>query len=117
MFDEPVACNLESILCQSSDEIIKLIQERRVDFAFPIQADEKEKLKDDPQVTIIRAFVSLGCSLIVNTKQCEEESREQLFTSITSQWPIFACIILLSGISGMVIWILVKYVNTVLAFV
>ena len=110
--DDPVPCHLESIFCQSSDKIIELIQERRVDFAFPIQADEKEKLEDDPQVTIIQVFVSLGCSLIVNTKQCEEESREQLLTSITSQWPIFACIILLSGISGMVIWILVKHINT-----
>ncbi|KAJ7386960.1 hypothetical protein OS493_003922 [Desmophyllum pertusum] len=50
--------------------------------------------------------------MIVNTRQCETESREQLLTSITSQWPILACIILLSGISGVVIWLLEHRTNS-----
>ena len=65
-------------------------------------------LKDAPDVTLIRAFVSSGFSLIVNMKQCREESREQLFTSITSQWSILAVMILLSGISGIIVWLLVS---------
>lgn len=101
-------CIMEPILVPNSDEMVKLIKNKSVDFAFPIQTDAKEALKDETNVTLIRAFVSPGCSLIVNTKQCEEGSRTQLLTSITSQWPILACIILLSGISGVVIWLLVR---------
>jgi len=102
------ACKMLPIYVSSWKDIVDLIKKKKVDFAFPIQADAKEELKDEREVTLIRAFVSSGVSMIVNTKQCEEESREQLFTSITSQWPILACIMLLSGISGVVIWLLVR---------
>ena len=105
---DPEACIMEPLFVQNSEEMVELIKEKKVDFAFPVQADAKAALKDVPDVTLIRAFVSSGCSMIVNTKQCEEESREQLLTSITSQWPILAYIILLSGISGVVIWLLVR---------
>lgn len=101
-------CNMVRRLVQNSDEMVELIKNKSVDFAFPIQADAKAALKEEANVTLIRGFVSPGCSLIVNTKQCEEGSRAQLLTSITSQWPILACIILLSGISGVVIWLLVR---------
>lgn len=104
-------CNMMPRLVQNSDEMIELIKNKSVDFAFPIQADAKVALKDEAHVTLIRAFVSPGCSLIVNTKQCEEWSRAQLLTSITSQWPILASIILLSGISGVVIWLLEHKIN------
>ena len=108
--DDPDICTTKPIFVQDSDEMVKRIKEKSVDFAFPIQSkqvDADEALKDS-SVTLIRAFVSPGCSMIVNTKHCEEGSREQLLTSITSQWPILACIILLSGISGVVIWLLVR---------
>jgi len=104
-------CNMERRLVQNSDEMVELIKNKSVDFAFPIQADAKAALKEEANVTLIRGFVSPGCSLIVNTKQCEEGSRAQLLTSITSQWPILACIILLSGISGVVIWLLEHRTN------
>ena len=105
--NDPEVCKMVPIYVQSWLEMVDLIKRNRVDFAFPIQADAKDALKDEPDVTLIRAFVSSGCSMIVNTKICEAASREQLLTSITSQWPILACIILLSGISGVVIWLLV----------
>lgn len=105
------ACKMLPIYVSSWKDIVDLIKKKKVDFAFPIQADAKEELKDEREVTLIRAFVSSGVSMIVNTKQCEEESREQLFTSITSQWPILACIMLLSGISGVVIWLLEHRAN------
>ena len=101
-------CNMERRFVQNSKEMVELIKNKSVDFAFPIQADAKDALKEETNVTLIRGFVSPGCSLIVNKKQCEEGSRAQLLTSITSQWPILACIILLSGISGVVIWLLVR---------
>lgn len=106
--NDPEACIMEPIFTRNSEEIFKLLKERSVDFAFPIEAEAKAALKDEPDVTLIRAFVSSECSLIVNVKQCQDESREQLFTSITSQWPILACMILLSGISGVIIWLLVR---------
>lgn len=106
--DDPQTCCIEPRFVKDADEMVALIKNRTVDLAFPIQTDVKDKLKDLPYVTFIRAFVAKGCSLIVNTKQCVAESREQLLTSITSQWPILACIILLSGISGVVIWVLVS---------
>ena len=102
------ACEMKPRIVQNSGEMVKLIKNKSVDFAFPLQADAKTALKDETNVTLIRGFVSPGCSLIVNTKQCEEGSRAQLLTSIMSQWPILACIILLSGISGVVIWLLVR---------
>ena len=105
--DDPDVCTMEPIFVPHWEEMNKMIKEKSVDFAFPIQTDAKADLKDETDVTLIRVFVSTGCSMIVNTKQCEEGSREQLLTSITSQWPILACIILLSGISGVVIWLLV----------
>ena len=105
--NDPEVCKMVPIYVQSWLEMVDLIKRNRVDFAFPIQADAKDALKDEPDVTLIRAFVSSGCSMIVNTKICEAVSREQLLTSITSQWPILASIILLSGISGVVIWLLV----------
>lgn len=105
---DPIACKMEPVFVRSSDEMVKLIEDKKVDFGFPILSDAKARLKSQPRVTFIRAFVSSGCSMIVNLKQCEAESREQLLTSITSQWPILACIILLSGISGVVIWLLVR---------
>ena len=105
---DPEACRMVPIYVRSWRDMVDLIKKKRVDFAFPIQADAKAALEHVPDVTLIRAFVSSGCSMIVNTKICEAESREQLLTSITSQWPILACIILLSGISGVVIWLLVR---------
>lgn len=97
-----------ALICSKFGGDGQLIEEKRVDFAFPVQEDAKIALKDDPDVTLIRAFVSSGLSLIVNIKQCQKESREELLASITSQWPILACMILLSGICGMVIWLLVR---------
>lgn len=78
-----------------------------MDFTFPFQANHK--IDDDglPNVTLIRAFVSFGSSLIANLKKCVEESEEQLFASITSQWPILVCMMLLSGVSGILVWLLV----------
>ena len=101
-------CFQDPISVGNYDEMIKLIKEKQVDFAFPIRSDMKTKLTTETNVTLIRAFVSPGCSLIVNTKLCEQDSRKQLMTSITSQWPILACIILLSGISGVIIWLFVS---------
>ena len=103
---DPEACIMEPIFVKTLDDMTKLIKEKRVDFAFPVQNDARTV--DEPAVTLIRAFVSSGCSLIVNIKQCQKESREELLTSLTSQWPILACMILLSGISGVVIWLLVR---------
>ena len=104
----PIACKMEPVFVQNQDEMVKLIKNRLVDFGFPILSDAKEKLTGLDNVTLIRASASSGFSMIVNLKQCEAESREQLFTSITSQWPILAYIILLSGISGVIIWLLVR---------
>lgn len=70
-----IACNMKPRLVQNSGEMIKLIKNKSVDFAFPLQANAKAALKDETNVTLIRGFVSPGCSLIVNTKQCEEGSR------------------------------------------
>ena len=105
--NDPEVSKMVPIYVRSWLEMVDLIKTKRVDFAFPIQADARNALKDEPDVTLIRAFVSSGCSMIVNTKVCKAESREKLLTSITSQWPILACIILLSGISGVVMWLLV----------
>ena len=105
---EQSPCNLQATFVKNTDELVDLVKSNKVDFAFPIFSEAKEALDGIENVTIIRAFASQGCSLIVNTKQCEAESRTQLLTSITSQWPILACIILLSGISGVVIWLLVS---------
>ena len=104
-------CLLDPIFVRDYDEMIKLIKEKQVDFAFPILSDMKAKLTTETNVTVIRAFVSSGCSMIVNTKLCEQDSRKQLMTSITSQWPILACIILLSGISGVIIWLFVSIIG------
>ena len=106
--DEQSPCNVQATFVKNTDELVDLVKSNKVDFAFPIFSEAKEALDGIENVTIIRAFASQGCSLIVNTKQCEAESRTQLLTSITSQWPILACIILLSGISGVVIWLLVS---------
>ena len=106
--NDPEACKMVPIYVRSWVEMVDLIKKKRVDFAFPIQVDAKAALKDEPDVTLIRAFVSSGFSLVMNMKQCQEESREQLFTSITSQWPILASMILLSGISGIIVWLLVR---------
>ena len=106
--NDPEVCKMVPIYVRNSLEMVDLIKTKRVDFAFPIQTDAKEALMDEPDVTLIRAFVSSGCSLIINMKQCQEKSREELFTSITSQWPILAVMILLSGISGIIIWLLVS---------
>ena len=105
---EQLPCNLQATFVKNTNELVDLVRSNKVDFAFPIFSEAKEALDGIENVTIIRAFASQGCSLIVNTKQCEAESRTQLLTSITSQWPILACIILLSGISGVVIWLLVS---------
>ena len=105
---DPIACKMVPVFVQNQDEMVKLIKNGSVDFGFPILSDAKQKLTGLDSVTLIRAFVSSGCSMIVNLKQCKAESREQLFTSITSQWPILAYIILLSGISGVIIWLLVR---------
>ena len=105
---EQSPCNLQATFVKNTDELVDLVKSNKADFAFPIFSEAKEALDGIENVTIIRAFASQGCSLIVNTKQCEAESRTQLLTSITSQWPILACIILLSGISGVVIWLLVS---------
>ena len=106
-FDDPPTCCVEPLFVNTSDEMIQLIKDKEVDLAFPFQAEAEEKLKNFSYVTLIRAYVAKGSSLIVNTKECQAESRQQLMTSITSQWPILACIILLSGISGVIIWLLV----------
>ena len=105
---DPMACKMEPVFVQNQDEMVNLIENNSVDFGFPILSDARQKLTGLKSVTLIRAFVSSGCSMIVNLKQCEAESREQLLTSITSQWPILACVILLSGISGVIIWLLVR---------
>ncbi|XP_068747337.1 uncharacterized protein [Montipora capricornis] len=110
-FPDHTTCCLETLFVNTLDEIIELVKAKKVDLAFPIQVETKEKLKDIPYVTLVRVYVAKGSSLIVNTKHCEVESREQLLTSITSQWPILACIILLSGISGVIIWLLEHKAN------
>ncbi|XP_066018432.1 uncharacterized protein [Pocillopora verrucosa] len=108
---DPTACNMDTIFVRSQDEMSNLMKTKQVDFTFPFQANHK--IDDDglPNVTLIRAFVSFGSSLIANLKKCEEESEEQLFAPITSQWPILVCRILLSGVSGILVWLLERRVN------
>ena len=106
--EEQLPCNLQATFVKNTDELVELVKSNKVDFAFPIFSEAKEALDGIENVTIIRAFASQGCSLIVNTKQCGEESRTQLLTSISSQWPIIVCIILLCGIAGIFIWLLVS---------
>ena len=105
---EQSPCNLQATFVKNTDELVDLVKSNKADFAFPIFSEAKEALDGIENVTIIRAFASQGCSLIVNTKQCGEESRTQLLTSISSQWPIIVCIILLCGIAGIFIWLLVS---------
>ena len=104
----PVACIMDPVFVRSQDEMVKLIKNKSVDFAFPLQTDARKDFDSEPNVTIIRAFVSPGSSLIVNIKQCQKESMEHLLTSITSRWPILVFMMLLSGISGILIWLLVR---------
>ena len=99
---------MDAIFAQSQGEILNLMKTKQVDFTFLFQANHK--IDDDglPNVILIRAFVSFGSSLIANFKKCEVESEEQLFASITSQWPILVCMILLPGVSGILVWLLVR---------
>ena len=106
--EEQSPCNLQATFVKNTDELVDLVKSNKVDFAFPIFSEAKEALDGIENVTIIRAFASQGCSLITNTKQCGEESRTQLLTFISSQWPIIVCIILLCGIAGIFIWLLVS---------
>ena len=106
--EEQLPCNLQATFVKNTDELVDLVKSNKVDFAFPFFSEAKEALDGIENVTIIRAFASQGCSLIVNTKQCELESRTHLFTSTISQWPIIVCIILLCGIAGISIWLLVS---------
>ena len=106
--EEQLPCNLQATFVKNTDELVELVKSNKVDFAFPIFSEAKKALDGIEKVTIIRAFASQGCSLIVNTKQCVAESQNQLFTSISSQWPIIVCIILLCGIAGIFIWLLVS---------
>ena len=105
---EQLPCNLQATFVKNTDELVELVKSNKVDFAFPIFSEAKKALDGIENVTILRAFASQGCSLIVNTKQCVAESQNQLFTSISSQWPIIVCIILLCGIAGIFIWLLVS---------
>ena len=105
---EQLPCNLQATFVKNTDELVDLVISNKVDFAFPIFSEAKEALDGIENVTVIRAFALQGCSLIVNTKQCVAESQNQLFTSISSQWPIIVCIILLCGIAGIFIWLLVS---------
>ena len=106
--EEQLPCNLQATFVKNTDELVELVKSNKVDFAFPIFSEAKKALGGIENVTILRAFASQGCSLIVNTKQCVAESQNQLFTSISSQWPIIVCIILLCGIAGIFIWLLVS---------
>ena len=106
--EEQLPCNLQATFVKNTDELVELVKSNNVDFAFPIFSEAKKALDGIENVTILRAFASRGCSLIVNTKQCVAESQNQLFTSISSQWPIIVCIILLCGIAGIFIWLLVS---------
>ena len=106
--EEQLPCNLQATFVKNTDELVELVKSNKVDFAFPIFSEAKKALDGIENVTILRAFASRGCSLIVNTKQCVAESQNQLFTSISSQWPIIVCIILLCGIAGIFIWLLVS---------
>ena len=106
--DEQSPCNLQATFVKNTDELVDLVKSNKADFAFPIFSEAKKALDGIENITILRAFASQGCSLIVNTKQCVAESQNQLFTSISSQWPIIVCIILLCGIAGIFIWLLVS---------
>ena len=105
---EQSPCNLQATFVKNTDELVDLVKSNKADFAFPIFSEAKKALDGIENITILRAFASQGCSLIVNTKQCVAESQNQLFTSISSQWPIIVCIILLCGIAGIFIWLLVS---------
>ena len=105
---EQLPCNLQATFVKNTDELVDLVISNKVDFAFPFFSEAKEALDGIENVTIFRAFASQGYSLIVNTKQCELESRTHLFTSTISQWPMTVCIILLCGIAGISIWFLVS---------
>ena len=98
---------------QSQGEMLNLMKTKQVDFTFPFQVDHK--IDDDglPNVTLIHAFVSFGSSLVANLKKCEVELKEHLFASITSQWPILVCMMLLPGVSGILVWLLVRTWNYV----
>ena len=98
---------------QSQGKMLNLMKTKQADFTFPFQVDHK--IDDDglPNVTLIRAFVSFGSSLVANLKKCEVESEEQLFASIISQWPILVCMMLLPGVSGVLVWLLVRTWNYV----
>ena len=105
---DPIACKMVPVFVQNQDEMVKLIKNGSVDFGFPILSDANKKLRGLYSVTLIQAFISYECSVIVNLKKCEAESRKQFLTSTLSLWPIMVYVILLSSISGIIIWLAVR---------
>lgn len=106
----------KSTLFNSTVDFISTLHENKTIIAFPISRPMRMSLSDDSYTEselVFEVFIkSPGYSLIMDVNNINLKTNELIFASlIENSWPIVVFTLLIAGISGMVIWILVRRFN------
>lgn len=111
-------CNLtrssvQPTIFNTTWSFLKSIQDGEADIAFPVTRPIKMWLSDDdyigPEITFQEFFTSPGYSLVMDVKYINKKANEIIVQSLMENtWPIIVFTLLIAGISGIIVWILVR---------
>ena len=104
---------LKSKLYNSTSSFISTIEENTTDIAFPISEPVKMLLSGErytgPMMMFEVFIKAKEYSLIMDVKNFNYEANEIIFEALlVNTWPIVVFTLLIAGISGILVWVLVR---------
>lgn len=105
--------SVQTTVFNTTWSFLKSIQDGEAEIAFPITRPIKMWLSDDDyigqEMEIQEFFTSPGYSLVMDVEYINKKANDIIVQSLMENtWPIIVFTLLIAGISGIIVWILVR---------
>ena len=105
--------SVQTTVFNTTCSFLKSIQDGEAEIAFPITRPIKMWLSDDdyigPEMSFQEIFTSPGYSLVMDVEYINKKANDIIVQSLMENtWPIIVFTLLIAGISGIIVWILVR---------
>ena len=107
------ASSVQTTVFNTTWSFLRSIQDGEATIAFPITRPIKMWLSDDdypgPEMSFPEFFASPGYSLVMDVEYINKKANDIIVQSLMENtWPIIVFTLLIAGISGIIVWILVR---------
>lgn len=105
--------SVQTTVFNTTWSFLKSIQDGEAEIAFPITRPMKMWLSDDDyigqEMSFQEFFASPGYSLVMDVEYINKKANDIIVQSLMENtWPIIVFTLLIAGISGIIVWILVR---------